>query len=788
MKQLTYQQNAINELVEKTIQLLKLGGHRKQLIFKAPTGAGKTVMASEMLSRLTTELQSRGDSPYQQVAYIWIAPNKLHQQSYFKMKDFFGETHLLRAVMYDELDHSEGYIKPGEILFVNWESINKEKNIMVRDTEQSASIYEITRCTQDEHGFPIVVIIDEEHLFWSKSADKSAKVLQKINPKVEIRVSATPKTYSDYQVTIPRELVVAEEMIKKQVILNPDITQGYTDEQELNQHLIKCALDKRDQLAAAYKKLGVNINPLLLIQLPNDTKETMTAEDTAIADQVKVYLRQVRGINEENGKLAIWLSNEKANLTNLEQPNNLAEVLLFKQAIALGWDCPRAAVLLIFRKMQSDTFTIQTVGRILRMPEQKFYTNNALNVGYVYTDISKDKIQIVAEDMDYLNKDTLQAIRRENLNNVELQSYYSVYKSSDRNRLGPDFKQVLIDCFTRNWLLTYQPTLFTFEEMTGESSDDVTLGTTQPAQSTMATNRQKLEGKIRFDVKNVNVEIPADLVFQNEVGIIDVGERSKFARSAGELQRIYIDFCRSMIGGKFEKAHSTGVLAGYLMEAMEELFDLFETDAKKVILYHLNKPRFVDIIQKALDIYARNLHSRQHQAKQRGFEEYTWEVPTERLYKEETHQVVDKVKDHALMPFIELKKASTPEQLFRDFLESHKDSIDWWYKNGDEGKQHYSIPYVMSNGDKSLFYVDFIIRMKNGQIFLFDTKSELSDPEAPYKHNGLLEYMQHPDRTDEHLLGGVIIEKNDIWYYSRFPIETTSDVTGWDAWFPNDYN
>ena len=605
---------------------------------------------------------------------------------------------------------------------------------------------------------------------------------------MEIRVSATPKTYSDYQVTIPRELVVAEEMIKKQVILNPDITQGYTDEQELNQHLIKCALDKRDQLAAAYKKLGVNINPLLLIQLPNDTKETMTAEDTAIADQVKVYLRQVRGINEENGKLAIWLSNEKANLTNLEQPNNLAEVLLFKQAIALGWDCPRAAVLLIFRKMQSDTFTIQTVGRILRMPEQKFYTNNALNVGYVYTDISKDKIQIVAEDMDYLNKDTLQAIRRENLNNVELQSYYSVYKSSDRNRLGPDFKQVLIDCFTRNWLLTYQPTLFTFEEMTGESSDDVTLGTTQPAQSTMATNRQKLEGKIRFDVKNVNVEIPADLVFQNEVGIIDVGERSKFARSAGELQRIYIDFCRSMIGGKFEKAHSTGVLAGYLMEAMEELFDLFETDAKKVILYHLNKPRFVDIIQKALDIYARNLHSRQHQAKQRGFEEYTWEVPTERLYKEETHQVVDKVKDHALLPFIELIRASNPEQLFRDFLERNSDSIDWWYKNGDEGKQHYSIPYLMSNGDKSLFYVDFIIRMKNGQVFLFDTKSEMSDPEAPNKHNALLDYMQDPERADQHLLGGVIIEKNDVWYYSKFPITTTSDVTGWDVFYPNDYN
>ena len=66
--------------------------------------------------------------------------------------------------MFDELDQSEG-IQPGEILFVNWESINKEKNLMVRDSESSASIYEITRRTQEELGLPIVAVIDEEHMF-----------------------------------------------------------------------------------------------------------------------------------------------------------------------------------------------------------------------------------------------------------------------------------------------------------------------------------------------------------------------------------------------------------------------------------------------------------------------------------------------------------------------------------------------------------------------------------------------------------------------------------------------
>lgn len=774
MKEITYQQKYVRELVDKTIDLLRLKGHRKTLIFKAPTGSGKTVMASQMLANLTEELQSRGDSPYQQVVFIWIAPNKLHQQSYFKMKNYFTETRLLKPVMYDEIDQSEGVIRPGEILFVNWESINKEKNVMVRDSEQNASLYEITRRTQEEQGLPIIVVIDEEHLFWSKSADKSAKVLQKINPKVEIRISATPKTNSDNMVTISREEVVREEMIKKQVVLNPDITKGYNDENELNIHLIQCALQKRRLLAEAYKKEGTNINPLLLVQLPNDTSESMTSEDAAIATQVKTYLKEVKDITTDNKKLAVWLSGEKENLEGLEEPDNMTEVLLFKQAIALGWDCPRAAVLLIFRKLQSDQFAIQTVGRILRMPEQKFYKNDLLNVGYVYTDISKDQIQIVAEDMDYLNKDALQAIRRENLQNVALTSYYSVYKSSDRNRLGPDFKKELIDCFSRNWLVKWQQYKLSFDDEEELDFD--------PTENVCARNRRAVEGMIKFDVTRLGVEVPENIVFQNELGIIDVEKkRHEFARSAGEVRRIYIDYCRGLLGG-FEKAHSTDVLAGYLLQAMEDLFELFEIEAMKVILYHANKPKFSDIVTRALNMYEKRLALRRKTAKERSFEQYTWEVPAERLYKESTHHVMEKVEDHALLPFIELNNVSSPERLFTDYLESNKAYIDWWYKNGDEGKQHYSIPYENSQGETVLFYVDFVVKMKNGQVFLFDTKTENSDPEASNKHNALIDYMKETD-----LQGGVIVEKNKVWYYSPLHIENTADTSGWDAFFPDQY-
>lgn len=784
MKDLKYQQHAVAELVDKTMQLLSLGTPRQQLIFKAPTGSGKTVMAAQMLGDLTDELASRSDCPVNEVAFIWFAPNKLHQQSYCKLKGFFGETRVLRTVMFDELDHADGVIRPGEILFVNWESINKKNNVIVRDSEQNNSLYEITRRTQQEQGTPIVAIIDEEHQFWSKTADKTADVLRRIMPRVEIRISATPKTKSDYTVTIPREEVIKEQMIKERVILNPDIDKGFSDERELTQNLIECALRKRNQLAEAYKKEGTNINPLLLIQLPNDKTETLSAEEQNLVEQIKTYLDVIKGINEENGKLAVWLSGEKKNLPGLEKPDCLTEVLLFKQAIALGWDCPRAAVLLIFRKHQGNEFTVQTVGRILRMPEQRYYATEALNVGYVYTDISKDVINIVSEDMSYLCKDAFLAVRREGLQNVALTSSYSQYLSADRNRLNPDFRKVLAQVFEERWAVQ-QPLLFSLAELEGLGGEPTSGGI--DTQSKAYQNREKVRSFIRFDVKNVNIEIPKDVVFQNEVTSIHVGEegRVKYARSVGELQRIYSDFCNKLLGGNFERKHSTGVLAGYLLSYMEEHFEVFETEAIKVILYHANKSKFEEIVTLALQRYLKIIVQRRGERKARSFVDYTWEVPAERYYKVETHHLEERAKNHALLPFVELNAASNPEQEFAAFLEQNAAYIDWWYKNGDEGKQHYAVPYEQADGTKSLFYVDFVVRMKNGQVFLFDTKSKDSDPEAPNKHNALVDYLQA--NKDKNLKGGVLIEQGSNWMYSQFKIENTHDLMGWTAFHPDLY-
>jgi hypothetical protein len=64
---------------------------------------------------------------------------------------------------------------------------------------------------------------------------------------------------------------------------------------------------------------------------------------------------------------------------------------------------------------------------------------------------------------------------------------------------------------------------------------------------------------------------------------------------------------------------------------------------------------------------------------------------------------------------------STPEQLFEQYCESRED-IDWVYKNGDSGQQYFSIVYLDSLWHQWLFYADYIVKKKDGTVWVIETK------------------------------------------------------------------
>ena len=773
-----YQKKAVRELKQKMIDLLNLADNRQKLVFKAPTGSGKTVMASALLDELTQELPQSGDCIYTRVAWVWIAPNKLHQQSYRSMRNFFSETRSLRPVMFDECDHLEG-LQQGDVLFLNWESINKDNAVMIRNNEQNRTLFELLRRTRIQNNVPIVVIIDEEHMFGGRNAKQSEKVLKSINPKIELRISATPVTMSFQAVEVRRSDVVAEEMIKKGVELNPNVRSS--NEQTaltVNQQLLVKALKKREELAKAYAEYG--INPLLLIQLPNDTSDTLSNDEKTIAEEVKAYLSEMCNISVENGKLAVWLSKDKSpNLDTITRANDMTEVLLFKQAIALGWDCPRASVLLIFRELKSMTFTTQTVGRILRMPEQRFYHDDRLNYGYVYTNLSEDIIQIVGDDMNYLS--TIFAHRRPELNNITLRSVYQDKNGQQRNRLGADFRKIFKMTMEDEWGL--DPLLLFNEEDFFENDGEAESNprNEQGLEEKVIINRRNARRHgIQTDVARILIVIPKDTPMTGESGLVQVVDKARIALNSSELDNLFTMFCRRNVGS-FAKHDSTPVLKGAIESALEDYLEIFSTDVPKVVLYHRNRPHFEDLIRKALMRYSNLLKTHNQDANTNtSYKEFVWGVPELRIYNSE--RIVSQegaIFNHALTPYFEQKNVSAPEYKFVRWIDSKREEVDWWYKNGDEGKQHFAIPYETQDGKKHCFYVDFVIRLKNGAICLFDTKTHGSDENGKEKNNALYEYVKSYRDNGVKMHGGVLIQEGDNWYFPDGPVDNIDSTDGW---------
>ncbi len=113
----TYQNTAVNQLLEKSKKLLSYDAE-KRLVFKAPTGSGKTIIMAEFLKRLVNDPELKYPP-----SFIWTAPRQLHNQSYEKLEKYYQDSRALFCSFFEELDDT--MIHENEILFFNWESITK---------------------------------------------------------------------------------------------------------------------------------------------------------------------------------------------------------------------------------------------------------------------------------------------------------------------------------------------------------------------------------------------------------------------------------------------------------------------------------------------------------------------------------------------------------------------------------------------------------------------------------------------------------------------------------------
>lgn len=670
-----FQENCVDFLYNKTTA----SGTKQIVTVKAPTGAGKTVILVKYVDAYLKNTDGK-------TAFVWLCPGKgnLEEQSKDRM-DSLAPHIDTRSLPYSMLCGFEGR----SVTFINWELVTRKKNNALKDGERKNLFEKIEEAHND--GIRFIVIIDEEH---ENNTSKANDIIEAFKPVHIIRVSATPiKVPHQEFYEIPEEEVIDAGLITRAIYVNEGVedSERISDDYDI---LLKLADMKRQEILGAYDSIDVDIRPLVLIQFPVGQPETIKAVEDKLASMGYTY---------DNGMVNIWMSDQKVISEDLTAPNGAPAFLLMKQAVATGWDCPRAKILVKLREGGSERFQIQTIGRIRRMPERKHYLfPGVLDLCFIYT-----------LDTEYKN-DLLTA----------LDKAYQVRKLF----LKPE---------VRDFSLT--------KEMRNHDVDS-DIGEREMMRKVYEHFKEKYHLGSRTTDNQLALE-SAGYSFSHEID-------SQVLR--GEF-RTASDLANAGASKKVEiktkiNTHTHGI---YLMRAVEDIKTITSIPAQRArkILNRLflrgKKTKFKLISLDTSDFYAFIINNikmlkqefREIMAKESGKQlqlamtgqakTATFTLPESELYK---FSFVKQIKPMAknvyagyTTEFVTAEtRKSTPERLFEKFCESC-DAVEWVYKNGDSGQQYFSVVYLDGfSGKQWLFYPDYIVKLTNGEIWIIETKGGMN--------------------------------------------------------------
>lgn len=740
-----YQRDAVNEL-KQYISIGFKSTSRKEVVFKAPTGSGKTFMAASLFEELAEE------NPSVNFCILWACPGKgeLHKQSFDAVKTYLGGNPVC-SLLEDDFFGSRKYIKDKEIVFINWEKlIQKDKetgkwaNNLMKDQEGMNFIDVIEKTKQN--GTRVILVIDESHI----GASQKARIQEFINtiiiPNIVLEMSATPLN-NHIDVEIEAQKVVDEGMIKEDVIVNQGINKEDKTlaEQDSELLVLQKGYDKRQEIVEEYNKLNIAVNPLVLIQIPN------VDEGEAKKLVIKDFLRE-KGITEDNGKLKFWCD-DKGNFDKkaIKKNNDITEYLVFKTAVATGWDCPRAHILIKFRDGKSETFETQTIGRILRTAEAKSYDNYLLDNAYIFTNIWSFETKQDTYNPNRIKTEWSKMRDGYNKLNVwsqtQLSSFYRS-RQGDYNSADSRYGAYFIKSFMKFFELKEEDKY----AMSGQLKD-------------------------RFELKGMNLDIKVDDVVMEEtnIGVTSAneernisGDLAKVTMAEDDIQAQYNDLIRSNLSG-LAYVRSKSPINSAIMDAFGIFYNVFGRKEKVTSIMKIvvnNKNIFAEILSESTQEF-REMISKE--AYKKG-EHYDFKIEESRPYSIETHtELMPSIKS-LYKPLYVLKdnQGNPDNQLEKDFLNylDSQNMVEWYWENGTElMRVNFGISY---NNGMNTFQPDFIVKFKNGSVGIFDTKPvDHRVEDTTVKANALYDYLVNINinrGSAPKIIGGIVVKVGTQFY------------------------
>jgi len=365
---------------------------------KIPTGGGKTLVGChsvvEIMSSILKYKLDRG-------IVMWFVPSEaIKSQTLKKFKDR-NDWH--RKVLDEAFDNNIRIFSNEEALRIRKEDVDDNLCIVIssldafRKEKALQNKYKVYQengallnhfenleekdfLEKDEHNTTInslanvirlsnpLVVIDEGHKTKTKL---SIEFLKELNPSFIIEYTATPRPESNILVEIHSSELKEEQMVKLPIVLE--------NAAQWQNSILRGVLQREELEKQAKKNKSEYIRPIALLQAESDRKD----KDCVTIDKIKDFLIKERKIPEEEIAIKTSNTNELEGVNLFSQKCKIRYIITIN-ALAEGWDCSFAYVLISVANIGSKIAVEQIIGRIVRMPNAYKKENEALNRSYIF--------------------------------------------------------------------------------------------------------------------------------------------------------------------------------------------------------------------------------------------------------------------------------------------------------------------------------------------------------------------------------------------------------------------
>ncbi|MBU2955829.1 DEAD/DEAH box helicase family protein [Marinobacter sp. F3R08] len=418
-----YQEDAVRDVLinlRKASRRWTEDGDKHAFSLTATTGAGKTVMAAAVFEALFHGDDNFDFEPDPGAVVIWFSDDpSLNEQSKFRLLETSDRVLPSDLVVVENTFNREVF-EPGKVYFLNTQKLSKN-SLLVRGSDEddegytksgqkvmpdlrAFTIWDTIQNTINDPALTLILVLDEAHRGMgagSRQREKTTIVKRLINgsgsvPGIPVvwGISATVERFDSAitgmqgRATLPNVVVDSSKVQASGLLKDTIILDVPSESGQFDTVLVRRGADKLKEITSAWEayqeKQGdvEQVIPLMVLQVPNTPDESEIGQlldtiyqrwpdlpDDAVAHVFGQHTTQTFG------RYSVpYISPERV------QESDWVRVLIAKDAISTGWDCPRAEVMVSFRPAKDKTHITQLLGRMVRTPlARRIPGNDRLN-------------------------------------------------------------------------------------------------------------------------------------------------------------------------------------------------------------------------------------------------------------------------------------------------------------------------------------------------------------------------------------------------------------------------